>query len=297
MKRGIVIQGGGAKFAFVAGELYYHIKDRGHDWDEYYGASAGALAALLASANDPELLKRAATTMSNKDLWSKKPTKNNGDINFRNVILRLLKKKPALGSTRKLRSKIEDFYTEDIYNDVKKQWKRVVACACNYTTGNVNYGSNEGLDYKTFLDFVWASTCVPGICEPVDICGVIFQDGGLLMNTPIQRAIDNGCDEIDVFLLTPKPSNDVEDWKGKTIIDYAGRSIEMMQGYISDKNLILSNIKANNKNVKIRFRYTPYRLCNNTMDAMDFNKERMTKWFWEGYEHASQRGLSDKEYL
>lgn len=293
MKRGLVIQGGGSKFAFVAGELAYHIGVRGHDWDEYYGTSAGALAALIASTGDAELLKTTATTMSNKDIWSKNPMRRNGKLNYRNLFLKLAFKKDALGSTSNLRKQIEKFYTEEMFNEIRES-KLVAACASNYTAGGVYFGHNIVYDYKTFLDFVWASTCVPVLCEPVSIQGEKFQDGGLLLNTPIQQAIDNGCDEIDVFLLSPKPSISSDGWEGSTLTDYAGRSIEMMSSYISERNMIIANITAKNKQVKLRFRYTPEKLCKNTMDAMNFDKNQMTKWYYQGYNYAAKRGESDK---
>lgn len=305
MKRAIVIQGGGCKGAYAAGEIAERI-DKGYTWDEYYGTSAGALVATLASLNSSELLKTAFTTMSNKDVWSKMPIKNNGKIKITNLLMKIIFSKNALGSTSNLRKTLPKFFTLEDYNKLRDSFTEVVACSVNYSVGDIAYGRNDYLDYETFLDAVWASTCVPILCDPVKINGQYFQDGGLLMNTPIQRAINNGCDEVDVFMLNPKSSEydayiigqeEFPQWEGKNMIGYAGRSVQLMMNHISATNLNVAKLKALDKDVKLRFHYPDGLLLENAIDAMIFDKKRMSKLYEMGINKAKKSNTSEKIYL
>ena len=188
MKRAVVFRGGGSMGAYSAGQICARIKEYGYSWDEYYGTSVGALNALLASTGDVDLIKKAFTTISDKDVWSRNPIRKNGKIKITNLLLKLIFSKDAIGDSKKLRQTMEQFYTESMYNGSDKL---VVACSSNYSKGLISYGRNDKLPYKEFLDAVWASTCVPLLMNPVSLYGSMYQDGGLLMNAPIQRAIDN----------------------------------------------------------------------------------------------------------
>ena len=291
-KYGLVISGGGALMSWANGFLSEKIR-QGYSWDEYDGTSAGALAAVLASTGNPELIKKASTTMGNKDIWSSNPFQKDGDIKKVNLIKSIALKKDYLGSTRNLRKNLSKFYTEEIYNDVISKGKGVVACVSDYTTGQVAYGRNDKHDYKTFLDYVWASTCVPIICEGVTIDGHLCQDGGLLMNIPIQRAIDNGCDEIDVIILQQK-NTALGSFKPKSMINIAGRSVSMMMKSITNYSVIVPQLNAEKKGVKLRLRYLPYSLVENSEDVLNFDKKQMSEWFYMGEEYAKIENTSEK---
>lgn len=292
MKRALVISGGGSLGSWGAGFIAGKTKI-GYSWDEYYGTSTGALVATIASLESPVLLKEAFTTMGNADIWSRNPFNKKGKIKKINLVKRVAYGKEALGSTCNLRKNLEKFYTEEDHDRTNKE---VIACVTNYTKGIAEYGRNDKLDYDTFLDYVWASTCVPVLCNGVNINGSLCQDGGVLMNIPIQQAINNGCDEIDILILKTKDQK-TESWKADNMIDIATRSIEMMHSSITDYAIIVPQLNAKAKKVKLRFRYMPENLASSSFDIMNFDKEKMADWFDKGLAYSTETETSDKIWI
>jgi NTE family protein len=56
-------------------------------------------------------------------------------------------------------------------------------------------------------DAIRASASIPGIFPPVRLEGILYVDGGLLMNTPIKPAIQEGADVIHVIFVDPETVN------------------------------------------------------------------------------------------
>ena len=54
---------------------------------------------------------------------------------------------------------------------------------------------------------IMASTAIPGFFPPVEVGSQAFVDGGVLMNTPLQPAIDAGADILHVIYLDPEVEN------------------------------------------------------------------------------------------
>ena len=66
----------------------------------------------------------------------------------------------------------------------------------------------EKLFHKTdmFTDnyrILMASSCVPGVDQPVQIGNALYYDGALADPVPIQRAFDDGCDRVVLILTKP----------------------------------------------------------------------------------------------
>ncbi|MEA2604568.1 MAG: hypothetical protein QOF89_5560 [Acidobacteriota bacterium] len=56
-------------------------------------------------------------------------------------------------------------------------------------------------------DAILASAAIPGIFAPVDLEGTSYVDGGLLMNTPLKPAIDEGADVLHVIYVDPETNH------------------------------------------------------------------------------------------
>jgi predicted patatin/cPLA2 family phospholipase len=107
-------------------------------------------------------------------------------------------------------------------------------------------------------------------------------------HVPLQQAIDDGAEEIDVIILRPE-FYDKENWNPDNMFDVMLRTIDLMQKEISTSDVLIGKLKAGIKEVKLNFYYTPYNLTNN---ALVFNKEEMLKWWKEGYEYVKQNGYN-----
>ena len=83
--------------------------------------------------------------------------------------------------------------------------------ATNWDTGRLNVFTNHlGADRSETLlgeemipDAILSSTAIPGVFPPVQIDGVHYVDGGLVMNTPLTPAVRAGADTLHLVYLDP----------------------------------------------------------------------------------------------
>jgi len=289
-KRALVISGGGAKGAWAGGLIQQMIEERGYDWDMYFGSSTGSLLITLIPLHKMEKLKEAYTSVNNKNIFSVNPFTKKGKINVLNAICRVVKGKTSLGESGELEKLIKQMYSLEEFYEVRKLDKQTFPCATNYTKNRIEYVRNLDVTYDEYIKYTWASTSVPLAMNFVDMNTYKYLDGGVIMHVPIQKAIDEGADEVDVIVLRPE-NVDNTPWHAENMFDVLMRTIDIMQDQISQTNVIIGQLKAKEKNVKIRIRYTPYKLTDN---SLIFNKEQMLKWWKEGYIFGRQENMSKK---
>jgi predicted acylesterase/phospholipase RssA len=76
----------------------------------------------------------------------------------------------------------------------------------NWSSGELEIISNaEMADHAAPL-YVQASAATPGVFPPVTIDSEVYVDGGVLMNTPLQPAIDAGAETLHVVYMDPDPA-------------------------------------------------------------------------------------------
>jgi len=288
--RSLVVSGGGCKGAWAGGLIQQMIEERGYDWDMYFGTSTGSLLITLVPLHKMEKLKEAYTSVSNENIFSVNPFNKKGKISIPNAIWRIIRGKTSLGESGGLEKLIKNMFSPSEYYDIRKLDKRVYPCATNYTTNKEEYVRNLDATYDEYVKFTIASTSVPLAMNLVDLKSAQYLDGGVLMHVPIQKAIDEGADEIDVIVLRPEKVDNTP-WYPKNILDVLMRTINIMQDQISQSNVIVGQLIAKEKDVKIRIRYTPYKLTDN---SLIFNKEQMLKWWELGYLYGRQDNMSKK---
>jgi NTE family protein len=86
---------------------------------------------------------------------------------------------------------------------------RASAKALRVTATNWITGDSRDFDFhETTDDHAWAairaSAAIPGLFPPVKLDGQTYVDGGVVQNTPIMPAIEEGATEIHVISLNPK---------------------------------------------------------------------------------------------
>lgn len=77
----------------------------------------------------------------------------------------------------------------------------------DWTSGEIELCSNEQMSMSTAAAHVEASAAIPGIFSPVKIGDSLFVDGGVLMNTPLNPALDAGAATMHVIYLDPDPAD------------------------------------------------------------------------------------------
>jgi predicted patatin/cPLA2 family phospholipase len=289
-KRALVISGGGAKGAWGGGFLQYKVESQGYDWDMYFGTSTGSLLIPLTSLQEMDRLKEAYTSADSDAIFSVNPFTKKGKINWFNAIIRTIKGKSSLGETGKLPKIIKAMFTESDFNLTKKIGKELFPCATDYISKSEKYVCNMTTDYETYVSFTHASTSVPVATDFVRLGAYCLLDGGVVTHVPIQKAINEGADEIDIIILRPEvPPQD--SWKPSSWFDVLLRTTDIQENQISLDNVLIGQLEAKEKDVLLRFRYTPTVLTNN---SLVFTKEEMIKWWNEGYEYAKLENTSKK---
>lgn len=312
-KKALVISGGGSKGAFAGGIVEYLVKHKKKNYDLYVSSSTGTLVQLIASTNNIEKLKEGYTTINNNDIWTINPFKikdnSNGKIkmslNWWNVIrnttprykIKFNKKFPFIGidkidgklsfgdSTNLLKT-IKRFMGEKEYERVRDDLKReLVVCVVNATLKQVEYKSSNNWGYDDFCEWTKASCSAYPFMNPVFKNEYQYIDGGILEPTPIQEAINRGATEIDVIRLKEENSKYEVEFM-RNLVHGILTEIDMMHSEIGRDDVIIGKLRAKGENVKLNIYYTPRKLTNN---SLVFNKEVMSEWWLEGYEHAKKK--------
>ena len=289
MKRGVVLSSGAAKGAYAIGILDYLIKEKQYSWDVSVGTSTGALIAPLIVLNRIDKLKDAYLNINSDNIFSINPFNNKGKIRLLNAVYRILTKKSSFGVGHKLQKFIERTFTHIDYMQSKYDLKKIYLYSTNYTTGKKECICQKDVDYETFCKFMYASSSVPIAFEGVKIThrnlDGFYLDGGVMEPLGIQRAVEAGCDVIDIIILDPK--TDDEKWYGTTTYEIFERTLELMQKELMDDDILIGKLYGTQKHVTLNFYYTPYKLTNN---SLIFNKEEMNKWYQDGYIYAKEHG-------
>lgn len=169
MKIGIVLSGGGIRGIAHLGVLKA-LKEKKIPIHQITGTSAGAIAgALFANGIDPY---DALNIFKKTQLLR---------------LFRLAIGRPAL---LKLESTFPLFLDYLPHNSFEKLKIPLTVTATNFNTGKLTYFSSG-----TLIDKVMASSCIPGIFNPIEIEGDFYVDGGVLNNFPLEP-LQNNCDYI-----------------------------------------------------------------------------------------------------
>jgi NTE family protein len=169
MKIGIVLSGGGIRGIAHLGVLKA-LKDKGLRISHITGTSAGAIAgALYANDVDPyDALQIFKKTQ----------------------LLRLLKLalgRPGLLNLESTYSLFKEYLSHDSFEGLQIP---LTITATNFFNGKLTY-FNKG----SLIDKVLASSCIPGVFNPINIDGILYVDGGVLNNFPVETLVGN-CDII-----------------------------------------------------------------------------------------------------
>jgi predicted patatin/cPLA2 family phospholipase len=288
------VSGGGSKGAFGGGVAQYLIEKEKKEYDLLIGTSTGSLLVPLIATKQMELLKEGYTTVKQEDIFNINPFKvkntTNGSlkvgINFKNVLWNVLfRGKKSFGEAKNLKKLIKRFLNEKDYRTIKNSGKEVICTTTNMTLGISEYKSSCDYGYKDFCDWMFASTTVPPFMSVVKKDGYEYADGAILEHAAIQEAINRGSTEIDVIILR-KEESELPPELIRNAFHYIFRTMDLMMLEIGKSDTQIGKLKAKDKDVKLNFYYTPRKLTNN---SLIFDKEKMIRWWEEGYESAKKQ--------
>lgn len=290
--RALVISGGGSKGAFAGGVAQYLIEKNGHKYDLLLGTSTGSLLIPHLALGKVKKIYDIYTNVNENRIFNVNPfvvkTRDGVEIvtiNHMNVLRQFVKKRRTFGESKNLRKYIRESLTREEFQALKTSDCNIVVTVTNISRNEVEYKCLRDFDYEEFCDWIWISCNYIPFMSLVERNGSFYGDGGFSNLVPIREAIQRGATEIDVVVLemesmaTPKVI-------GKNpfslMVDLFGTLLDQVEKH----DITIGKLAAKNKNVKLNIYYTPTSL---TTNALIFNKEKMKKWWHEGYEYAQNK--------
>lgn len=192
--RALVVEGGGIRAAYANGVLA-ELEEAGVTFDAAYGTSAGgALVAWFTAGQANEAL----------ETW--KYVHDERILSYRRWLLR---EGPLLDHDGLFEIVYEDEYPLNV-DAIKSADHPVVVTATEVETGKGHY---QDVREGNVLDWLRATGRLPlASGPPVEIGGTEYLDGGIAIPIPIQRAFEDGADEVLLVLNRPERKSEAESW-------------------------------------------------------------------------------------
>lgn len=189
MKRALVLSGGGARGAFQVG-VWKYLLEKGWDPDLICGTSVGAVNAVAIGSDMPlEKLMHIWKTLNHRKAYRLRL------LRFLGAALSGRAFRPLL-DTAPLRSTITNALD---LAALRRSRRDIIITAVNILTSRIKLFNQDVIT----VDHVMASGAMPILFPWQTIDGQPYWDGGVMANTPLFPALEQGADEIIVVLLSP----------------------------------------------------------------------------------------------
>jgi predicted patatin/cPLA2 family phospholipase len=290
--KALVISGGGSKGAFAGGVAQYLLEEKQKEYDLFIGTSTGSLMVTHLALNEIKELKRIYTNVRQKTIFSSCPFNvkkvhnfNTVSINHFNTILNFIKGSKTFGESYNLKKLIDKEITDKLLKKVRESKKDIIVTVSNLSLNKVEFKSLRNVSFDDFRDWIWGSSnYVPFMSLLIkDHCE--YADGGFANLVPIEEAIKMGATEIDAIILETEITQ-LNRMPSKNPFSLMTNLFEFMQNHIEIHNISLGKLAAMHHNVKLNIYHTPIVL---TTNSLIFEKEKMKKWWNDGFEHAKRK--------
>ncbi len=193
---GLVFGGGGGKGAYQIGVWkYLHQIGLDKDIQVVSGTSVGALNAVLFALGDYDIAEKIWTTEIEDKILSEhdfdKLKHNNTDSLFDCMLLNGFYSRDGL-------LEIIDKYID--LQAVRNNEKCIMA-TCKEVGGKGCTFILNGHSNEEIIKILLASSAIPFIFEPVEICGKYYEDGGMIDNVPIKPLKKEKCSKAIIVPL------------------------------------------------------------------------------------------------
>ena len=289
--RALVISGGGSKGAFAGGVAEYLIKEAKFNYDIFIGTSTGSLLVSHLALGEISKLKNIFTNVNQNTIFDNSPfliTKKNGiesvSMNHFNILINFIKGRKTFGESKNLRKNLSKLLTKAEFKILKSINKKIFVSVSNLTTNKVEFPDLKNNGYDDFLDWIWIS------CNFVPFMSLIkkndfeYADGGFGSVLAVEQAIKNGATHVDAIILQTK-TQQLNRMPSRNPFDLLSSVFDFMTDRIMNENIKLGELSARTNGATVRYFYTPKVL---TTNSLIFNKEKMTKWWNEGFQNAHE---------
>ena len=293
--KALVISGGGSKGAFAGGVAQYLIQEEKKDYDLYIGTSTGSLMVTHLALGQVEELKDIYSNVDQSTIFSSCPfriKKFRGhqivSINHRTTLRNFLRGSKTFGESWNLRKMIERQVTDQHLKEVLERKKKLLVTVSNLTLNQVEFKALEEESFSDFRDYIWGSSNFVPFMSLLTKNSCEYADGGFANLVPIGEAIRLGATEIDAIVLDTEIPQ-LNRLPSRNPFDLITHLFNFMQIHIEKSNISIGKLEAENRNVKLNMFHTPTVL---TTNSLIFDRERMRRWWKQGYEYARNKNQS-----
>ena len=290
--KALVISGGGSKGAFAGGIAQYLIEEKKNNYELFLGTSTGSLMLTHLALGKVAELKDIYSNVDQKTIFSNCPFKikkykghTTVSINHFNTIRNFLRGSKTFGESYHLRDMIARNVKNAYLQEVRDSGKKLLVTVSNLTLNQVEFKSLDEESFDDFRDFIWASSNFVPFMSLMVKNNYEYADGGFANMVPIKEAIYRGATEIDAIILETEVSQ-LNRMPSKDPFSLITNLFNYMQIHIEKYNISIGKLEALDHHVKLNLYYTPSILTTNTLV---FQKEKMKKWWAEGFIYAAAR--------
>jgi len=280
-KRALVLPGGGGRGAYQVG-VAKALLEHGVVFDYAFGTSIGGLNATLIAQGDIVRLEELWGSIRAKDIYHL-PTPNQlGQLIFGHKLVdtspleEILKRELSLPKLKQSRTKFGICTTD------------LCSLQTNFITTDDIISSSE------LVDVLMATCALPMAFPPRQLHGSgLWVDGGLVRNTPMHAALENGVDEIYMVLLHPEQINvcpvnmfEVLARCLDIVLDASARK-EIQSAELFNRLIAEGNVESiGRKKVAIKV-FQPHKVVNTTL--LEITPERSRQLITQGYTEAMEQ--------
>ena len=235
-------------------------------------------------------------------------------------------------------SPLVDLIHETIRFDSLRRSDRLMRIAAtNWALGEVEVFSKADMTDRLGPQIISASAAIPGVFPPQKVGAQPYVDGGVLLNSPLQPAIDAGADILHVISLNPEvkkiPLSHMDNtlasaWRVQVIawvhaveqsmlkiwalnrtievVNRAQRAIQRLQGATpvgyeddasGDRSLFELQEIVKNYRPITVYRYFPRDDLGGPLGLLNFDQQRLQHLIERGFSDAITYSLSDVSYV
>lgn len=93
------------------------------------------------------------------------------------------------------------------FAEIRRSTKDLIIITTNWEMGQLRIFNNHDMTDQLGPAIIMGSSALPGFFPPTPIGAQLFVDGGVLLNTPLNPAIDAGADNLHVISMFPDVKN------------------------------------------------------------------------------------------
>lgn len=290
--KALVISGGGSKGAFAGGVAQYLIEQQQKQYELFVGTSTGSLMLTHLALGKIDELRSIYSNVDQDTIFSICPfkiMKYKGNvtvgINHMRTIQNFMRGSKTFGESISLRQMIEKNVKDDYLQVVKDSGKKLLVTVSNLTLNQVEFKELAAHSFEDFRDFIWASSNLVPFMSLMVKNSYEYADGGFANLVPIREAIRQGATEIDAIILETEVTQ-LNRMPSRNPFSLIMNVFNYMQIHIERYNISIGQLEAQHRDVKLNLYYTPTVL---TTNSLVFEKDKMRKWWADGYHYAQQQ--------